>query len=342
MQQRYGVNHAGPAALLTIFCATGVTAAGMSASLTLEPSHVLPGIAPAVHVVVANDGEVDAVMPRKLLLRVIPAEGAAFIAEWGAGQEQRFSNARLPGELPAKIEARSRHEFVFRSYSLDGVPGWFYDARLNTPGTYRLQLLMLDSFSESAVFKADALTIENAMPVAIVSTEAVLTIDTPGGKDAELWRRLTDIAKKRGGAGWTPLFWGFPGWQEFVQEAVDEDPSSPYAPLVMRDYAQDAKAKPITSEERLSKAERILKAQPMTPAREDLQLFIAQMEVRVAQRAASQPTPDMKRAADYYERARADYQALERTARNPDIKERAREEREHIPDMADLREPEKD
>ena len=43
-----------------------------------------------------------------------------------------------------------------------------------------------------------------------------------------------------------------------------------------------------------------------------------------------------ERAADYYDRARTDYQALERTAHDPEIRQRSREDRERIPDMADL------
>lgn len=309
-------------------------AAAVSASLTVDPTHGLPGVAPSIHVVVTNESDHEITLPQKLLLRVVPGHGAPFMAEWGGGQEHPFSNARFPGDLPAKVAAHSSREIVFRSYALDRVAGWFYDARLNVPGTYRLQLLMLDSFSETTVSRADALSIESVLHVSVMSTEAVLTIDTPTGADAELWRRLEGIAKRHGASSWSPLYWPDPGQRQFVRDAVEGHPESPYAAYVMRAYGDS-----LSSEERVLKAERILKAQPASPVREDLQLFIAQMEIRVAQHAASLSTPDVKRAGLYYDRARADFQALERTAGDPEIRQRSREERERIPDTATLREP---
>lgn len=327
-----------PLASLLLLLATPIAAA-VSASLTVAPTRVLPGVAPSMHVVVTNESDREIALPQKLLLRVVPSQGAPFMAEWGGGQEHPFSNARFPGDSTVTVAARSSREIVFRSYALDRVPGWFYDARLNLPGTYRLQLLMLDKFSETAVSHADALNLETVVPVAVTSSEAVLTIDTPTGADAELWRRLEEIAKRHGASSWSPLYWPDPAQRQFVRDAVEEHPESPYAAYVMRAYAASPAGDSLSSEERVLKAERILKAQPASAAREDLQLFIAQMEIRVAQHAASLAAPDGKRAALYYDRARADFQALERTARDPEIRQRSREERERIPDTAALREP---
>ena len=322
--------------VLLVSLSSGHLAADVKVSLSVEPTHVLPGIAPSIHVTVTNDGPADATLPPKLLLRVIPAKSPAFIAEWGAGQEHRFSNARFPGESRPGVAAHSTHDFVFTSYSLDRVPGWFYDARLNAPGTYRLQLLLFDRLAETAVFQADPLSIETALPVSAISAEAVLTIDTPRGADAELWGRLQRIAARHGMSNWSPVLWGDAGWRDFVRDAADDNPTSPYAAYVIRDYAETSAGERLAPEERLAKAERVLKVQPATAVREDIQLFIAEMEVRIAEHAASQPNPDLRRAIFYYDRARGDLQALERTARDPAIRERSREQREHLPATADV------
>src|ERR1043165_6900730 len=76
-------------------------------TLAVEPSHVLPGTPAAFHVAVTNDADHEVLLPAKVLLRVYPSNGVPFIAEWGASQEHRYSNARIFRKEDMRIEAHA-------------------------------------------------------------------------------------------------------------------------------------------------------------------------------------------------------------------------------------------
>src|SRR6476660_7221539 len=164
---------------IVILCLWAVPlVAGPSASLVLEPSKVVAGTPASLRLTISNDGDADIVISEKLLLRVIPANAPAFVAEWGAGQEHRFSNAVLP-DGDRRIPPHSRRYFVFPAHNLEQSAGWFWDPRLNVPGTYRLQVLFVDRYNEEEVFHTRALDLERALPVRLVSRESVLVVDVP-------------------------------------------------------------------------------------------------------------------------------------------------------------------
>ena len=126
-------------------------------------------------------------------------------------------------------------------------------------------------------------------------------------------------------------------WLQFMREAVEKYPASSYSPFVVRAYSEKAGGERLTPEERLANAKRVLDAQPNAPNRDDIRLFIAEMEVTSAQHAASGSKPDMERAAALYDRARAHFEEVERTTNDREIRLRSRQEREGLPSRDDLR-----
>lgn len=309
---------------------------GVSVQLNVVPTHVLAGIRPSFRIDVENRTDTDVTLPRKVLLLVTPSIGKPFIAEFSGSQETPYSTAELP--VPRTIKAHSHGEFMFAARTLDGPPGWFDDPRLNAPGTYRLQLLLADSVVDSRVGPTPAFKIDTAVNILHRSSEAVLTVEKPEGDDAKLWAYLLVLAQRHHSATWSARYRGGSEWEKFEAEAIAKYPASPYAPLVVRAYSERPGGDRLPPEERLANARRVLQAQPDAPNREDIQLFMAEMEVTSAEHAASGPKADAKRAVELYDRARADFEALERSSSDPEIRARSREERELLPSADDVRE----
>lgn len=310
----------------------------VSVHLALEPNHVLAGIRPSFHITVQNETANDVQLPPKMLLLVTPSDGASFIAQFGGSQEAPYSRAELPA--PRTVKPHDHAEFRYVARTLDGPPGWFDDARLNGPGSYRLQLLLADGVVDSKIGPTPAFKIDTVVAVRFRSDEAVLAIETPHGDDAALYCHLVNLAHARAATNWTSNLAYGPEWLQFMKDAVEKYPSSPYAPFVVRAYSERLGGERLTPEERLANAKRVLDAQPNAPNRDDIRLFMAEMEVTSAQHAAAAPKPDMTRAIALYDRARAHFEEVERTAADPEIRQRSREQREALPSRDDLRQTE--
>lgn len=323
-------------AIVTILLSAAPLVAGSSASLVLEPSEVVAGTPASLRLTISNDGDADIVVPERLLLRVIPATASAFVAEWGGGQEHRFSNAVLPTD-DRRIPAHSTRDFLFPAYALDESAGWFWDPRLNAPGTYRLQVLFVDRYNEDDVFHTRAFDLERTLPVRLVSSESVLKIDVPRGADAAIWTRMLEMAREQGSQMWSPLYRLGRGWREYVNDVVENHPESAYAPFVVGRYSERSATERYSAEERLKKIRRVLDLHPATPAHERIELLLAGVEVQAAQEAESVLHRDVNRATQFYERARADYQNLAKTAADPKIRQLSREWLDRIPTSEDLR-----
>lgn len=304
-----------------------------SVSLTLEPSRIEAGTPATFRLLVKNGGDQDLKLPEKLLLRVVPSNGAPFIGEWGASQEHRFSHAELP-TTDRTVTAHSTREFAFRAYAIDRSVGWFWDPRLNTPGTYRLQVLFVDPFREEKVFHTAPFDLDAKLPVRVASDEAVLVIETPRGEDASLWAELLASAKQHGYTMWSPLF--RPD-RDFVNDVIENHPESAYAPFLVGNYVERSSGERFTPEERLMRTQRVLELHPDSQAREQIEILIAELEVSAAQHAASAAHPDVERAIQFYEKARSAFSAIERTSTDDVIRNRSREERERLPAAEDLR-----
>jgi hypothetical protein len=299
----------------------------VSVALSIEPSRTIQGIPISLHVTAENTTDQEVVLPKKALLRVIPAEGEPFIAEWGFSQEHRFSRAELPGDEAAlRLAPHSSRTFAFNAESIYGT-GWSVDPRWQAPGRYRLQLLLTDRITEEVIFHTHAMQLESAIGPTLVSTEAVLTVEAPQGDDAILWRLLSEPARRRS-APWSTLYVNIHDLSRFATEAMEHYPGSRYAPYVV----QDAIGIPLSR--RLDDARRVLEAQPAAPIRDYAQFFVARLERMLA--GDPEARANLKLAIDLTERARADYAAIERSTSNPELRQTSRVEREKLPTIEEL------
>jgi|GEM_PF-3501516 len=297
----------------------------VSINLSLEPTHTIPGIGVSVHITAENTSDQEIVLPKKLLLRVTPETGEPFIAEFGLSGEHRFSTAELPGgETALHLAPHSRRVFAIRAHDLYGN-GWSIDPRMNVPGRYRLQLLVLDRYNDTVIYDTPAVQIESVVGPALVSGEAVMTVETPKGDDAILWKLLTEPARRRGEPS-SIAYVRFRERSEFAREVVERYPGSSYAPYVVGD------AIGLPQSRQLEDARRVLEAQPQSPIRDYVQLFVARTENILAPEGRE----NLKLAIEMTERARADYLAIERSTSNPELRETSRVEREKLPTVEEL------
>ncbi|HEY0370579.1 MAG TPA: hypothetical protein VGD79_01175 [Thermoanaerobaculia bacterium] len=315
--------------LLLVHVAAAAFAGDLSLVLTAEPSRTLPGIPVSLSVTAINDGDVDVALPAGLLLRVVPSSGEPFLAQWGFRQERRYSSAAFP-ETPGTVPAHGRKTFLFPAADIERAAGWFADPRIHIPGSYRLELLLADRLPEEELAHAAAVQLESVVPVRIASTQAVLTVDTPDGEDAVLWNRLQELARKRGAATWSVLFWNLEERASFAHDALQNHPQSPYAA-----YAAPYENS-IPDDRRIDAVNRVLAAQPSTPNREHLRLFVAQSQAAVAGDAEAAVPPNQRLAVEMTERARATFAALERESADPAIRSASRAARAKLPTAQEL------
>jgi hypothetical protein len=71
--------------------------------------------------------------------------------------------AEVPGgDTALHIAPHSTRAFAIRVRDLYGN-GWSVDPRMNVPGRYRLQLLLVDRFDETSIFHTPAVQLESVI-----------------------------------------------------------------------------------------------------------------------------------------------------------------------------------
>lgn len=298
-----------------------------SINLSLEPTHTIPGIGVSVHITAENTSDEEIVLPKKLLLRVTPEAGEPFIAKFGLSGEHRFSTAELlGGETALHLAPHSERTFAISARNLYGN-GWSVDPRINVPGSYRLQLLLLDHVDETAIYATPAIQLESVIGPVLLSGDAAMTVETPKGDDAILWKLLSEPVRHRG----EPLSIAYVRpreLSEFAREAVEHYPGSSYAPYAVEE------AYNLPHLQRLENARRILDAQPESAIRDYVHLFVARMESGLA--GDPEARSNLTLAIELTERARADYLAIERSSSDSELRETSRVEREKLPTVEKL------
>jgi hypothetical protein len=74
-------------------------------------------------------------------------------------------------------------------------PAWFTDPRLDQPGTYQLQLALTDTRLED-LRNVDPGTLSSLLsPGSVLSNTVTLTVDTPQGDDAAVWKLIVAAAR---------------------------------------------------------------------------------------------------------------------------------------------------
>lgn len=255
-----------------------------------------------------------------------PLLASPFIATWHVAAEDPYGVELL--SAPTPIAPRGRRSFRFDTKAINEHAGWFYDARLRSPGNYRLQVFLLDDARE-AILPTDASRIEIDLPVRLASNVATLSIVAPSGDDARIFEHLLRHATKNDdGAPYTWLS------NDLIQTAtwvLDEFPASTYAPYLAAMYDQSDR------ERRAAAIERVLERQPDTPLRAALLFYQGVEEEVIAQEAELSPTPNADRANYWYARARRHLAEAEKAASDPQVQERSRDIRRNIPSPSEVR-----
>lgn len=207
----------------------------LSVTLEVEPSTVLVGLSPSLRISVTNDGTSPAVSPKYAVVRVTPENGESFIALYGSGSNERHGG--ILGNERTSIGPGERAIFEFRTSSITSRPEWFEDPRWLEPGTYRMQMLLMDS--TRGISQQGGVNLESIIAVRAASREAVLTIEEPSGDDAIVWNALKEALHPRADA-LDPVYWDRPALQTVATEQVQLLPGSAYAPYIAGSVRSDS------------------------------------------------------------------------------------------------------
>lgn len=171
-----------------------------SISLELHPARSLPGLPPAVRLIVNRPMDSVGSSPRFATLVFIGPDGSEHIPR--CSDELRFCQVPIPdGVGPVAVN-------LAPPSNLDG-PGWFREGRFVTPARYEVQAILFDG--------------RDPLGVNAVRGERVeWTIETPTGDDALAWKLMD------GKASWTSKSWQLTAADE-ARTITDEFPNSRYA-----------------------------------------------------------------------------------------------------------------
>src|SRR5258708_11628211 len=170
----------------------------LSATLSIAPSEVLPGL-PAAFLVTLKNPSNQPLQIYDAMFLTATTQDATFEIE---GVDKRAARG-LPEDQAEKCEdsfcltvpaLETRQLYIDIDPSLYGNV-FFADPRLTVPGTYSLQITFLSAATDGS----DA---------SIKSNVASLVVKEPSGIDAEAWRWLTGL---NDGKPWTAYNWGLAG-----------------------------------------------------------------------------------------------------------------------------------
>lgn len=262
--------------LFLLFAATAHTAAAnpIQLTLTLEPAQALPGVPVTFRVTAVNTGSEVATLVPEVRLQVTTEADKTFIAYPQARGEANTVLFPVPDGV-ASIELAAGEVRRLDFFAGPNTPPWFCDERLQRPGTYRLRLRADMVRSGSDVW--------DAVADPSVSNEAVLTITTPSGTDAEAWTLIRD----------TNLCMG---WDEHAQTLWSQYPDSVYTSMAVRpSAARDRVAEMASLQATLAK-------NPPVGFADSLKLSIANRHVMFMERAIT--AGDVQAAFEHTEAAR--------------------------------------
>jgi hypothetical protein len=183
-------------------------------TLSLDPPQTLPGIPVTFRVTATNTASKAITLPNRVVLQVTPEKGASFLTAAGIPRSQTVVTTFPVEDLPVRLAPGESRRLDY--WAMPDSPPWYAGPFWLEPGNYKLRLIADDGLSEDKL-TGDGLTLrEPFLKEPLVSNEALLTILTPAGVDAEVWR----LAKEAD--SWN--------WQDRIAEKVwGKFPSSEYA-----------------------------------------------------------------------------------------------------------------
>jgi len=185
-----------------------------SAVLALDPSTTLPGLPVAFVVTIANPSDHPITFMNAMKLRVTTASGTFMATGLNRDQVDLPSEVeRCAGEPCVTVAAHGQKQLYVNFGPHLTSNEFFEDARLATPGTYTLQLVLY---------------VEGPAPTEVISSPAILTIRQPEGIDAQVWQFMR--GQTTGGV-WSLTQWALNG--DLVAPKLRADfPTSGYIPWV--------------------------------------------------------------------------------------------------------------
>lgn len=186
MTRRIAVTIALVAALLPL----GANAS-VSLELSLSPAHIVAGLPVSFSVKLANTGASAYAIPTSGMLVVKPLGREPFLALAHGALKQNIT-LWLLGVTTVKPHGAYSFDIPVDA-TLDN-PAWFTDPRLDQPGTYQLQLVLTDTRLQD-LRNVEAGTLSSLLsPGSAVSNTITLTVDTPQGDDAAVWKLIIAAA----------------------------------------------------------------------------------------------------------------------------------------------------
>jgi len=291
--------------------------AGLSVQFTLSPAHTLPALPVSFHVTVTNSDPVARPLPPGAILIMTPAAGEpAFALAYNSSIAENIAGWT---EGVTSVGPHSQYTFDIPVDGTLGNPSWFYDARLNRPGDYRLQLVLSDLPGEKLRNIKPTALASVLTPNSVVSNEAMLTVDTPVGEDAAVWQLIQGETHQRAGAG----IWLNSG--DLMRRIWTAHRASTYAQYI-------ALRVPLDSVEQQIKAiQDVLAASPNGPLADWQQLQIGELEHHLYGDAHGHGR-DAAILAQHAQRAVAAYRAVIKTAHSTKARSVAQQKLDDILD----------
>ena len=178
-----------------LFVSFPAAAADLVLTLAVESRSALPAIPPSLRITARNAGASAAAFPARAALLVIPPEGEPFLALGEHLPDERGVPflSDVEGDSFPLQPGESRDVSLWQSLS---SPRWFAgDTRLWSPGTYRLRLIAGTRNQMLQIASAPAPSFEGL----VTSNEAVYTVKQPTGDDAVAWDLIRSLESP---AGW--------------------------------------------------------------------------------------------------------------------------------------------
>lgn len=256
-----------------------------TATLTLLPATVLPGLPVAMLISISNPTDQTKLVTSAIRLRVTRehdqfdaiAVGATPFAQLPADQLQKC-NAGLCLALPPGAQ---REVYVrFGPWLVENT--FFADRRLSLPGRYAVEIVLNVLIPQSS----------DATEVHTGARE--LTVSTPAGDDAEVWQLLQ---QRSGGQGWGTMDWINDG-PSVAATILSSYPNSAYAPWV------SAIGKMPATEAALARLDKALSMAPADSLRDELLLTRGEL-LAGRSRAAAFADRDADKSVALADQARA-------------------------------------
>jgi hypothetical protein len=235
--------------LVTIALIAPIANAQVTAQLQVLPEKMLPGIPPWILIRVVNGSTAPVQLLNGASLEVTPPSGSRFYAEWQGGHmSESFGEDQRSLLL---VPAGATNDLILPLDTSLATPAFFFDPRLNVPGSYIFRIILYRQMAGSPNEK-------------VITNEVPFTVEQPDGEDAVVWNRMQQLASGK----WSSDAWGSYALR-LAWEIYTEHRSSHYFPYVAAFKPSDTLA------EKLQVIQEAIASNPSGPIADSLRLSAA-------------------------------------------------------------------